>query len=142
MEPDDKMKEAAKGGLDTGMSGFTTATKNMQVMAGEIAKMSMESYENAAQLMEKLRGAKSWEDIVSIQSGFMKTAYENFSARTHKLSEIMGAVPQEMTRTYQQLFKQGSEGAQAAGEAAKSAGEQAAESGERAVEQMKDGGHS
>jgi hypothetical protein len=123
MDPKDKLQNAAKGSVDTAMAGFTTATKNMQVIAGEIAKMSMDSYENSAQLIEKLRGAKSWEDIVAIQTGYMKTAYENFASRTQKLGEIMGTMPQEMTRTYTQLFNQGKQGA----EAAKRAGEQAAD---------------
>ncbi|MBV8848157.1 MAG: phasin family protein [Methylobacteriaceae bacterium] len=127
MDPKDKLQNAAKGGIDTAMAGFTTATKNMQVIAGEIAKMSMESYENSAQLIEKLRGAKSWEDIVAIQTGYMKTAYENFASRTQKLGEIMGTMPQEMARTYTQLFNQGKESAEAAGDAAKQAGEQAAD---------------
>jgi hypothetical protein len=137
MGPDDKMRDAAQGGVDTAMAGFTTATKNMQVIAGEIAKMSMESYENSAQLIEKLRSAKNWEDIVAVQSGYMKTAYENFSARTQKLAEIMGTMPQEMARSYQQLFSQGVEGAQAAGQAAKNAGEAAMQSGEEMAEQIK-----
>jgi hypothetical protein len=127
MDPKDKIEKATRGGVDTAMAGFTTATKNMQVIAGEIAKMSMDSYENSAQLIEKLRSAKSWEDIVAIQTGYMKTAYENFSSRTQKLGEIMGTMPQEMARTYQQLFDQGRQGAQAAGEATKQAGEQAAD---------------
>ena len=54
MDPKDKLQNAAKGSVDTAMAGFTTATKNMQVIAGEIAKMSMDSYENSAQLIEKL----------------------------------------------------------------------------------------
>jgi hypothetical protein len=142
MGPDDKMRDAAQGGVDTAMAGFTTATKNMQVIAGEIAKMSMESYENSAQLIEKLRSAKNWEDIVAVQSGYMKTAYENFSARTQKLAEIMGTMPQEMARSYQQLFSQGVEGAQAAGQAAKNAGEAAMQSGDEMAEQIKHAGES
>ena len=124
---EDKTGEGGKGRIDTAVAGFTTATKNMQVIAGEIAKMSMDSYENSAQLIEKLRSAKSWEDIVAIQTGYMKTAYENFSSRTQKLGEIMGTMPQEMARTYQQLFDQGRQGAQAASGAAKQAGEQGAD---------------
>jgi hypothetical protein len=138
MDPKDKMRDAAKGGVDTAMAGFTTATKNMQVIAGEIAKMSMDSYENSAQLIEKLRGAKSWEDIVAIQTGYMKTAYDNFSSRTQKLAEIMGTMPHEMARSYQQLFNQGKQGAEAAGEATKSASESAVKAGEQAADHMKD----
>jgi hypothetical protein len=138
MEPTDKLQKAAKGSVDTAMAGFTTATKNMQVIAGEIAKMSMDSYENSAQLIEKLRGAKNWEDIVAIQTGYMKTAYENFAARTQKLSEIMGTMPQEMARTYTQLFSQGKQGVEAAGEAAKRTGESATKGGEQAAADPKD----
>jgi hypothetical protein len=138
MDPKDKMRDAAKGGVDTAMAGFTTATKNMQVIAGEIAKMSMDSYENSAQLIEKLRSAKSWDDIVAIQTGYMKTAYQNFSSRTQKLAEIMGTMPQEMARSYQQLFDQGRQSADAAGEAAKQAGEDAMKSGRQAADQIKD----
>jgi hypothetical protein len=138
MAPSDKAKDAAKGGIDTAVAGFTTATKNMQVIAGEIAKMSMESYENSAQLIEKLRGAKTWEDIVAIQTGYMKTAYENFSSRTQKLGEIMGTMPHEMARSYQQLFSQGKQSAEAAGEAVKAAGEDAIKTGEQTADRIKD----
>jgi hypothetical protein len=138
MDPKDKLQNAAKGGVDTAMAGFTTATKNMQVIAGEIAKMSMDSYENSAQLIEKLRGAKTWEEIVAIQTGYMKTAYENFASRTQKLGEIMGTMPQEMARTYTQLFNQGKQGAEAAGDATKQASEEAMRAGEPATEQIKD----
>ena len=138
MDPKDKMQTAAKGSVDTAMVGFTTATKNMQVIAGEIAKMSMDSYENSAQLIEKLRGAKSWDDIVAIQTGYMKTAYENFASRTQKLAEIMGTMPHEMTRTYTQLFNQGKQGAEAGGEAAKQAGEEAMRAGQQAAADMKE----
>jgi hypothetical protein len=138
MDPKDKLQNAAKGGVDTAMAGFTTATKNMQVIAGEIAKMSMDSYENSAQLIEKLRGAKTWEEIVAIQTGYMKTAYENFASRTQKLGEIMGTMPQEMARTYTHLFNQGKQGVEAAGEATKQAGEEAMRAGEPATEQIKD----
>jgi hypothetical protein len=131
---EDKKGEAGKGRIDTAMAGFTTATKNMQVIAGEIAKMSMDSYENSAQLIEKLRAAKSWDDIVAIQTGYMKTAYENFSSRTQKLAEIMGTMPHEMARSYQQLFDKGKQGAESGGDAAGTAGEQSGES--------KDGGKS
>lgn len=124
---EDKTGEGGKGRIDTAMAGFTTATKNMQVIAGEIAKMSMDSYENSAQLIEKLRSAKSWDDIVAIQTGYMKTAYENFSSRTQKLAEIMGTMPQEMARSYQQLFDQGRRGAAGQGETPQQAGEQGAD---------------
>ncbi len=130
MGADDKTGEGGKGGkgrVDTAMAGFTTATKNMQVIAGEIAKMSMDSYENSAQLIEKLRAAKSWDDIVAIQTGYMKTAYENFSSRTQKLAEIMGTMPQEMARTYQQLFTQGMQGRPGGPEAPSGTGDSAAD---------------
>jgi hypothetical protein len=68
----------------------------------------------------------------------MKTAYENFSSRTQKLGEIMGTMPQEMARSYQQLFSQGRQGAEAAGEAAKAAGEDAMKAGEQAADRTKD----
>jgi hypothetical protein len=126
MGADDKTGDPGKGRVDTAMAGFTTATKNMQVIAGEIAKMSMDSYENSAQLIEKLRAAKSWDDIVAIQTGYMKTAYENFSARTQKLAEIMGTMPQEMARTYQHLFTPGMQGRPGAAEAPSATGDSAA----------------
>jgi hypothetical protein len=134
---EDKKGEAGKGRIDTAMAGFTTATKNMQVIAGEIAKMSMDSYENSAQLIEKLRSAKSWDDIVAIQTGYMKTAYENFASRTQKLGEIMGTMPHEMARSYQQLFNQGKQGGQAAGDATKQAGEEETKAGDQATAEIK-----
>ena len=91
---------------DTALSGFSTVSKSMQSITSEIQKMSKDSLEQASQHMEKLRGAKSMEEIVSIQTGFMQQSFTTYSDYTKRLSEMMLTLPMEFAKQGQTMFQQ------------------------------------
>jgi hypothetical protein len=88
-------------GLDLAASGVSAAAKNLQALATEIAEASKESFDHATQTLEKLRGAHSVEEIVAIQSSFVKEAIDKAAQHTKRFGELMTAFPLEMTKSYQ-----------------------------------------
>jgi hypothetical protein len=87
-------------GIDLAVNGVTATSKNLQAFAGEIAQMSKRSLEHATEAMEKLRNARGVEEVVAIQTSFMKEAMEHAAEHSRKFGELMAAFPIEFTKTY------------------------------------------
>lgn len=70
---------------------------SFQMFAAEATDYSKKSLEGGSDFIEKLRGAKSLESAIQIQSDYAKSAYAEFVAYLVKMSDL-----------YCNLFKQGS----------------------------------
>ncbi len=117
----------ASQGVETAMGGLNAASKSMQTFATEITRMSKESIEHTTQLVEKLRGAKTMEDVVSIQSNFMQQSFTNYANYTKRFGELVTMLPLEMA-------KQGRTAMQKATDTVTKTAEQAGQQVQRAVE--------
>ena len=115
-------------GFDSAASNYSAVTKSMQSFASEMQKMSKETIDSTTQMMEKLRGAKSMEDVVSIQTSFMQQSFAKYADFTRRFSEMMVSVPMEMAKNSRAAFQQGADAMSRAGE---QAGEQMQKAGEQ-----------
>jgi hypothetical protein len=88
-------------GLDFASGGVGAASKNLQALASEIAEASKDSFDHATKTLEKLRGAHSVEEVLAIQTSFVKEAFDKAAQRTKRFGELMTAFPLEVTKTYQ-----------------------------------------
>ena len=119
-------------GYDSAASNYSAVTKSMQGFASEMQKMSKETMDSTTQLMDKLRGAKTVEDVVSIQTSFMQQSFSKYADFTRRFSELMMSVPMEIARNSRSAFQQGTD-------AMTRAGEQATEQMQRAGDQLNRG---
>ena len=103
-------------GYDTAMNSFGTASKTLQEFANEVQRLGRESYERTTQLMEKMRSAKTVEDVLSIQTGFMQQSFAMSSEYTRRFGELMMTLPMEMARNSRDAFQKGTEAMQQAGD--------------------------
>jgi hypothetical protein len=62
--------------------------KSFQTIATETAEYSKKSLEDGAAFFEKLRGAKSFESAIQIQSEYAKVAYTAFIEQAKKFGEL------------------------------------------------------
>jgi phasin family protein len=99
---------SAPGG-QSAMGGFSAASKSMQTFTSEIARMSKESVEHTTQLVEKLRGAKTIEEIVAIQTSFMQQSFSNYADYTRRFGELMTMLPLELAKHGRNSVQQGTE---------------------------------
>lgn len=115
-------------GADATMASYSSATKSMQTLATEMQRMSKESFDATTQLVEKLRNAKTLEEVVAIQTTFMQQSFTSYADYTRRFSEVMLALPMELARQGRSAFQQGSE---AMTKATHEAGEQVQKAGEQ-----------
>jgi hypothetical protein len=113
---------------DASVAGLTSATKNLQAFAAEIADMSRQSIEHTTETIEKLRQARGVSEILAIQTNYVREAFEHLSQHARKFSEMMASFPLEMSKTYTEAW---TKSLKTAADAAQQAGEKAAENVER-----------
>ncbi len=105
------MSDETKAAMDWAAGHWAATSQKIQAFTAEIAEMSKTSYEHSLQTMEKLRSAKSLEELLSIQSGFVQDSFESLSQRSRKLSEMMSSMPLEMAKTYRDAMMKAAEAA-------------------------------
>jgi Tfp pilus assembly protein PilN len=89
---------------DNAMATVNAVSKNMQAIASEIFEISKQSFEHTTQTLEKLRNAHGMEEVLAIQTSFVKEAFENSAQHAKKFSELLGVLPSEITKTYQDAW--------------------------------------
>lgn len=89
---------------ENAMATVDAVSKNMQALASEIFEISKQSFEHTTQTLEKLRNAHGMEEVFAIQTGFVKEAFENSAQHARKFSELLGVLPSEITKTYQDAW--------------------------------------
>jgi len=84
----DQMQKFGKDSMDMALASFGAWTKNAQAIATEVADYSKKSFEGSTAAWGKLMGAKSLENVVEVQSEYLKSSYEDFVAQSSKLGEL------------------------------------------------------
>ena len=105
-------------GFTEAMQGFPTGSQSLQSFVSEMQRMGKESYDKSTQLMDKLRSAKTMEDVMSVQTSFMQQSFAASAEYTRRFSELMIALPMEMARNGRDTFQKGNEAMRRAGEEA------------------------
>jgi hypothetical protein len=87
MEIREPRSKAASAALDWSAGGYSVAAKSLQLLAEDISTISAANFERNAKLIDDLRGARTVEDLVSVQTKFMATMFEAFNDHVR----LMGA---------------------------------------------------
>lgn len=91
------------------LGGFGLATKSIQTFATEVARLSKESVDETTQLVEKLRSAKTIEDVVSIQTSYVQQSFSKYADYTRRIGELFTALPLEIAKQSQAVLHKTSE---------------------------------
>jgi phasin family protein len=104
-EDDQQRAQAdAAAALQGAAKAVNTASQQVQAVACEWLEISKQAFEHASQTLEKLRAARSIEEIVAIQASYVREAFENAGNHARKFGEIMSGFPNEFTKTYQDAW--------------------------------------
>jgi hypothetical protein len=78
-----QFQKAAETGVSSILRSWGELNRGWTAMAAEVNEYSKTVFSNATRTMEQLTGAKTFEDVVEIQSKYTKKAYDNpFLARS------------------------------------------------------------
>lgn len=87
---------AVKENMASSMQGFAAASKTMQAVTSEMMAMSMDSMKKTAKVFEEMQGARSWPDIMRIQTDFFRSSFEDFAARSRRIAELATSAPVDL----------------------------------------------
>ena len=98
----DQVQRAGKDGFDAAVSSFGEANKGFQAIAAEITAYSKKSFEDGTRAFEQLLGAKSFEQVIEIQSQYARMAYEGYVAELSKLGEMYAGLTRNAYKQVEQ----------------------------------------
>jgi hypothetical protein len=104
MQNFDDMQKHSKDQVDSTMKAWNQASKGIQALAAETAEYSKKSFEEGCAAFEKLRGAKSLETVVEIQTAHAKSAYEGFVVQATRMGEIYMDLAKETSKSFENLI--------------------------------------
>ena len=84
----DEVQRAGKNGFDAAVSSFGEVNKGLQAIAAEVTAYSKKAFEDGTRAFEQLLGAKSFEQVIEIQSQYAKRAYDAYITEVSKLGEM------------------------------------------------------
>lgn len=93
-----------KDNYDLAVSSFGAFSKGAQAIAIEVADYTKSSFEQGTATLEKLMGAKTLEQAVEIQQGYLKSSYEALVAESTKLGELYSSLAKDAYKPYEAVF--------------------------------------
>jgi phasin family protein len=94
----DRFEDAAKMGKDQVEACVTAgnlATKGMETINAEVMAFTKTQIEDQISAAKAMMGAKTLQELIELQNGYAKSAFEAYTAHTTKLSEVATKVAQE-----------------------------------------------
>ena len=98
----DEVQKAGKDGFDAVVSSFGEANKGWQAIAAEITAYSKKSFEDGTRAFEQLLGARSFEQVIQIQSEYVRMVYEAHVAELSKLGEMYAGLTRNAYKPVEQ----------------------------------------
>ena len=115
-------------GADAATNTMSMASKSLQSFASELQRMSKDTMSQTSEMMEKLRGAKTMEDLIAIQTSYVQQSFTHYADYSKRLSELMLTMPMEFAKQGRNAIQQGTS---AMTKATEQAGDQVQKAGEQ-----------
>ncbi|MEF0943151.1 phasin family protein [Rhizobium sp. BR 362] len=97
----DEANKKGKEAMDTALKSYSDVAKGFQAIAAEAAEYSKKSFQDGVTHFETLAGVKSFEAAFELQTGFVKSSYENFIAEATKLGEMYADLAKTVYKPYE-----------------------------------------
>jgi len=104
----DELQRLGKDNMDISMRSLGAVSKSAQAIAVEVTDYSKRSFEQGAQALERLFGAKSLDKAIEVQSEYAKAAYEGFVAQAGTLGDLYAELPKESYKPLEGYFARAS----------------------------------
>lgn len=142
MASEQSIQQANSNGFASILGGVSTFGRKAQAIAGELAQLSEQNLGAGTKAAERLREAKSFQDVTSIQADLLKESFETTKNHYSKIAEIAASTPQEVAKSYQEFFSAitdlGTQAAQKAGDLSRQVGEQTSNAAQQTANVARD----
>jgi hypothetical protein len=96
------VKSFSKDGVDAAVSSFGEVNKGLQAIAAEFTAYSKKTFEDGTRAFEQLLSAKSFEQVIEIQSQYARMVYEAHVAELSKLGEMYAGLTRNAYKPVEQ----------------------------------------
>jgi len=101
----EEMQKVSQQAIDASLNSFGEMNKAMQTLASEFSGYTKKSFEDGTAAMEKLMGVRSIEQVMEIQSDFVRQSYDGAVAQATKVSEICAEISRDALKPVQKAAK-------------------------------------
>ena len=98
----EEFQRVGKNGFDAAVSSFGEINKGLQAIAAELTDYSRKTFEDGTRAFEQLLGAKSFEQVIQIQSEYARMVYEAHVAELSKLGEMYAGLTRNAYKPVEQ----------------------------------------
>lgn len=106
-KPFEDMQRMNQVGVDAAMKMMGEWGKSWQAIAAEMTDYTKRSFEDGTHTVEKLMGAKSFEQALEIQSTYAKRAYDDYMHQMTKLGTMYTELAKEAYRPLERAMQGG-----------------------------------
>jgi hypothetical protein len=92
--------------VEGAMNAIDATAKHFQAVANEMFEASKQSMEQATQALDKLRSTRVMDEVMSIQSDYVKQSFAYFTQHSRRFGELFMGFPGEITKSYQDAWLQ------------------------------------
>jgi hypothetical protein len=92
--------------VEGAMNAIDATSRHFQAVANEMFEMSKQSVDQATQALDKLRSTRVMDELMSIQSDYVKQAFAYFTQHSRRFGELFMGFPGEITKSYQDAWLQ------------------------------------
>jgi hypothetical protein len=96
----EEFQRVGKDGFDAAVRSFGEVNKGLQAIA--VTDYSKKSFEDGTRAFEQLLGAKSFEQVIEVQSQYARMAYEAYVAELTKLGEMYAGLTRNAYKPVEQ----------------------------------------
>jgi len=104
----EEFQRVGKNGFDAAVSSFGEVNKGLQAIAAEVTDYSKKAFEDGTRAFEQLLRAKSFEQVIEVQSQYARMAYEAYIAELTKLGDMYAGLTRNASKVEQAAAKAGS----------------------------------
>jgi hypothetical protein len=98
----EEFQRASKDGYDAAVSSFDEVNKGLKAITAEVTAYSRKAFEDGTSAWDQLLRAKSFEQVIEVQSQYAKKAYEAYVAQWTKLGEMYAGLTRNASKPVEQ----------------------------------------
>lgn len=100
-----EFQKAGQKGFEAAVDTYGRFNKAFQALAARTTENAKKAFEDSVHTFEQIMSAKSVEQVIEIQTQYVKRAYDNFVAEVSKFSEWYSVVIQDASKPVAQPIK-------------------------------------
>jgi hypothetical protein len=101
-------QKAAESGFEAASRSFSEANKGFQALAAEMTDFSKKRWEEIFHAWEQFLRARSFGDVVDVQTRYAQKAYEAYTSEMSKLGEIYLGTTRSVSRPIEETLRRSS----------------------------------